>query len=230
MGLKVVRKKGRALIVDGADVLSDVLDHPGPTHDLFDVLAAAVCALTPGPRVLILGFAGGGMVAPLRALGFSRRIEAVDLSRAGLGLFRQLCGAWAGDVRVHRADALSWLHRTRRRFDVIVDDLSVAGIDGQIKPPESLDGLPELIPSRLSPRGIAIVNLLPVPDLSWARTFELVSAAYRRAVVIGGRSYDNRVVLAGRRLPDARRIGRSMRDTLARIGSRERFNVFFRTF
>ena len=69
--MRIVRLRRRARILDGPDVLSEILDHPGPTDTMFDVLAACVAAFAPGPRVAILGFAGGGIVAPLRAMGFA---------------------------------------------------------------------------------------------------------------------------------------------------------------
>ena len=61
--MKIVRTRRGARIVDDDVVLSEILAKPGPTHSLFDLLAAAVATLAPGPRFAMLGFAGGGIVA-----------------------------------------------------------------------------------------------------------------------------------------------------------------------
>src|SRR5262245_16741215 len=137
-GLRIVRTPWGARVVQAGTVLSEVLAAPGPTHSLFDVLAAAVTALTPGPRVALLGFAAGGIVAPLRAMGFPHRLEAVDLSLEGEKLFRELSGAWAGRVSLAHADAAVWLGARRGRYDLIVEDLFLEGRSGMIKPRASV--------------------------------------------------------------------------------------------
>ncbi len=64
-------------------VLSEMRTSPGPTHSVFDVLAAALAVLAPNQRIGVLGFAGGGMLAPLRGLGVTGPVEAVALERTG---------------------------------------------------------------------------------------------------------------------------------------------------
>src|SRR5262249_25485667 len=71
--LKVVRTRRSVRLVDGPDLVSHLRTTPGPTHGFFDLLAACAAAFAPGdlaraPRVLLLGFAAGGILAPLRAL------------------------------------------------------------------------------------------------------------------------------------------------------------------
>ena len=215
------RFPGGARLVQGDVVLSEVRAAPGPTHDLFDVMAAAVAAFAPGPRLAMLGFAAGGVLAPLRALGWDHPVEAVDLDLAGVELFHELCGSWAGEVRVDREDALAWLARRRRRYDAIVEDLSVPGIEGGTKPPVSLDGLPELVPRRLAPGGIAVVNLLPVPGMGWGEIVAAAGAGYRSRLLVEFELWENRVLLGGEALPPARRAGRILRERLRSIGSRE---------
>ncbi|MEC9081308.1 MAG: hypothetical protein VYE44_05980, partial [Verrucomicrobiota bacterium] len=65
-----VKPTGRgARLVQNGSVLSEVLAQPGPTNSVFDALAALVRLFSPGARVGLLGFAGGGIIAPLRAMG-----------------------------------------------------------------------------------------------------------------------------------------------------------------
>jgi len=78
--VKIERTRRGARIREGDVILSEILALPGPTHSLFDLLAAGIAALAPGPRVAMLGFAGGGVVAPLRAMGWNHPLCCVDLS------------------------------------------------------------------------------------------------------------------------------------------------------
>src|SRR6187402_1025733 len=90
-------------------VISELRTSPGPTHSVFDVLAALIAILAPVGRIGVLGFAGGGMMAPLRGLGVESTIDSVDLDRAGYDLFRRHCPAWAEQVNWREADAVAWL-------------------------------------------------------------------------------------------------------------------------
>jgi len=207
-------------LIEGGAVISEVLRHPGATHSVFDVLAAAVRVLAPGPRVALLGFAAGGVVAPLRALGHRGRLEGVDLSRAGWSVFRRLCGRWAGPVVLHRAEAGQWLRRRRGRFDAIVEDLSVRGRAGTTKPQATVDDLPGLLAARLGPGGVAIVNLLPVPGWPRSKLEAAAGRAYRDVLVVQLESFENRILIGARGgLPASRDVARELRRTLRSIDS-----------
>src|SRR3989442_1025681 len=93
--IRVVRDRGGLRLLEGDAVLSRVMARPGPTHMPFDVLAACVAALSPGRRALLLGFAGGGTVAALRAMGWRHPIDALDLSLEGHAHFREHSGPWS---------------------------------------------------------------------------------------------------------------------------------------
>ena len=199
-------------------MLSEILDHPGPTDTLFDVLAACIAALSPGPRVAILGFAGGGIVAPLRGMGFTAPLTAVDHNLEGHRLFRELSSTWAGKVDVVEADAAQWLHSRRERVDLILEDLSVPARPEAVKPVVSLDTLPDLMRRRLRPGGVAVSNVLPVPGTAWTPLLEHLAEPFPDAQVLLPQEYVNRILLAGR-LPHPRDTGRRIREALARIGS-----------
>lgn len=215
---RVVRMRRRARVLDGADVVSEVIDHPGATDTLFDVLAACVSALAPGPRVALLGFAAGGMVAPLRAMSFDTPLHAVDLSLDNVGLFRSMSQSWCGDVRVDRADAVTWLRRRRRPFDLIVEDLAISSTHDAVKPDVSLHTLPPLVASRLQPHGVAVTNVLPFPGRAWASVLREIAAPFAHAYVLHLEEYVNRILLTGH-LPNASTVSRRIREALASIGS-----------
>jgi hypothetical protein len=217
--VKIERTKRGARIVDDDVVLSEILARPGATHSLFDVLAAAVAALSSGPRFAMLGFAGGGMIAPLRALDWNHAVHAVDLSNAAEPVFRELSESWAGEVSIDMEDAERWLRAQRGKFDTIVEDLSVPSPIGTVKPYVSFDKLPRCIHSRLRPTGVVITNLLPLPGTEWDAMYARISSRYSRALAVHLDEYENRIVLAGDALPDARSTGRLLRERLSRLGS-----------
>ena len=218
--MKVVRTRRGARLIQGGAVLSEILARPGATHSLFDLLAALIQILTPGPRVALLGFAGGGLVAPLRALGYEGPLRAVDLDHQALPLFRELSSTWAGDVTVEESDAAVWLCQ-QEPFDLILEDLSVEGPEGETKPEVSWRALPDILADRLAPGGIAVTNLLPVPELSWNSLQSRLSEPFDDRRLLELTEYENRVLVCGGSLPAARRLTRDVRLAMEAIGSRQ---------
>ncbi|HAM70079.1 MAG TPA: hypothetical protein DCM86_00355 [Verrucomicrobiales bacterium] len=202
-------------------VISELRTIAGPTHSLFDLLAALIHTLAPTGRVGILGFAGGGMVAPLRALGVDRQIASVDLDREAYELFRRECPAWVGQVAWSEGDAADWLERQRRPFDLIVEDLSIPQDGDVFKPSICWEGLPRLIASRLAPHGVAVFNLLKPAHGRWNPEFAALVARFSKAHLLGLEEFENRIVVAGSRLPSARALGGALRRGLRGIRSRQ---------
>jgi hypothetical protein len=222
--LRIVRDRRGVRLVDGPDVVSHLRAQPGPTHGFFDLLAACIATFAPDApraRVVVLGFAAGGLVAPLRGMEWRHTLHAVDLSLEHAALFHEIAAGWGGDVRLVQADAAAWLRRTRARWDVILEDLTVRGPEFAIKPAVSVDVLPDLVRDKLAPRGVVAINVLPVPGLSWDELLERLASPHRTALVVDPVQYENRILLAGPALPDARSVGRALRAWLARIGSRQ---------
>ncbi len=225
--MRIIRQKQGAQLKVGRIVISTIRARPGATHGVSDVLAAAT-VLTAPATLALLGFAGGGIVAPLRRLGFEGRIDAVDISREGLELFEEYCRPWAGDVRFTQADAVGWLRRQTRPFDLIIEDLSVE-IGGDItKPDVSLQEIPALMRSMLTPEGWAVINVLPIPGLSMTRTLARLRAPFPTSFVVSMEEYENRVVLAGRRSVSARWVSVRLREALRAIGSRQSTKIAVR--
>jgi len=227
---RVVRTQRGLRLVQGRDVLSDVLAAPGATGGLFDVLAACVVVFAPRrtrTRFAMLGFAAGGVVAPLRALGFTDRIDAVDLSHEALPLFREVSGGWAEPVHVAQDEAALWLRRRARPFDVVLEDLTVPGARGAEKPRVSVEVLPELVRRKLAPAGVVVVNVLPMPGMSWRELLARLAAPHRAALVVFPRDFENRVLIAGSTLPSAREATERLSVALGGIRSRQanRFSV-----
>lgn len=203
-------------------MLSEILASPGPTHSVFDALAAGI-ALHEAKiaRAGLLGFAGGGLVAPLRAMGCAASVASCDLDSSGWQLFQELSADWCGDVTMQEVDAIEWLRASRKRLDVIVEDLSCLGADGEeTKPAISVTALPERIHRRLCTEGgVVVTNLLPVPGVSWRAMQRQIANPWPRAVLLELDEWENRLLFAGPGVPTARALGRSIGAKLHEIGS-----------
>lgn len=215
-----VSRTGRGMrISEGDAVVSEAMARPGPTHSVWDLLAAAVVALAEGPRLALLGFAAGGILAPLRAMGWGGTVDAVDLDAWGERLFRSLSSDWCGPVRFRRREAAAWLAARGDRFDAIIEDLSVPAGGGVVKPAVSYTRLPALIRARLAPAGVAVVNTLPLGGMGWDEQIRRLAGSHREVRVVLFDEYENRVLVLGARLPCARTLSARLRRALRAIGS-----------
>lgn len=202
-------------------VISELRTSLGPTHSVFDVLAAVVAVLAPPGRIGVLGFAGGGMIAPLRGLGVAGVIDSVDLDRAGYDLFCQHCPQWVGGVNWQQADAVAWLRQQRRAFGLLLDDLSVPEGADVFKPAISWNGLPKLIQQRLVPGGFGVFNLLPRPGGLRQPELKGITELFATTRIINLDEFENRILITSDALPTARALGRSLRAALHRLHSRQ---------
>jgi len=202
-------------------VISELRTSNGPTHSVFDVLAAVIAVLKPLGRVGILGFAGGGMMAPLRALGVQSTIDSVDLDRAGYDLFRKYCSEWVSGISWQQADAVEWLRQQAPEFGLLMDDLSISSDGDVIKPSITWNLLPELIRERLRPGGVAVFNLMLPPHGTWNPDLKRIAGGFGTARIIELDEFENRILIAGGDLPSARTLGVGLREALRRLRSRQ---------
>lgn len=217
----VQRKKtarGVRLVQHGT-VLSEVLRQPGPTQSVFDALAVGLQVLAPAREVALLGFAAGGMIGPLRAMGGTHLLHGVDLASGGHELFQSLCGDWAGAVEFTCEDALGWLKRQTRKFPVIVDDLSVPMNGDVFKPEISLGPLPSLMHKRLRKDGLIVANLLPQADKTWAELRDPFIGDLPRAHEVRFDDFENHILFAGSYGHSGAELSREIRRVLSDIGS-----------
>lgn len=227
MDTEVTAFDGGVVMEQHGCVLSKLLAQPGPTHSVFDVLAAAVVVMSPGLRVAMLGFAGGGMMAPLRKMGGEHEVSAVDLDDAGHRIYSGIVGAWGGELDFAQADAVHWLRGQGRKFDAIVEDLSVPTDGDVVKPEVSWQVLPGVMRRKVKARGLTVMNLLPTPGVKWDEMMEACRRDDVPGCVVEFREYYNRVLIQGEAIEEARVTGRRLRKSLRGIGSKiaERMSV-----
>lgn len=219
--MRIIRTKLGLRLSQHGVVVTELRTSPGPTHSVFDVLAALIVILRPAGRIGVLGFAGGGMIAPLKALRLQTRLVTVDLDRSSYDLFCRHCPEWVAGVDWQQADAVQWLQRQPRKFDLLMDDLSLPYAGDVVKPDISWNLLPQLIRQRLKPDGLAVFNLLSPPGRSWRRSVAKVSRPFQTTRLIQLNDFENRILVAGTELPSARELGRGLRQALQQICSRQ---------
>ncbi|MFM8684905.1 MAG: spermidine synthase, partial [Chthoniobacterales bacterium] len=96
---------------------------------VWDMLAAAaLLGEREEPRsVLMLGLAGGTSLRTLRHLLPSCRFTAIDIDGEIVRLARRHMALDDTGVEVVIGDAYAWLQKNRRTFDVVIDDIYLAG-------------------------------------------------------------------------------------------------------
>lgn len=221
VAMQVARTRNGLRFSQHGVVISELRTTPGATHSVFDVLAALMVLLRPAGQVGMLGFAGGGMMAPLRALGWSRPLTAVDLDQASYDLFRAHCPGWVNSVRWQRVEALQWLRRQKPDFDLLVDDLSIPQNGDVVKPEICWRELPGLLRQKLNGDGIGIFNLVSPPKEGWCAGIGKIAGHFRVTRIIQLDDFENRLVIGGTELPAARALGQGLRRLLRQIHSRQ---------
>lgn len=210
--------RGYRMKENGA-VLSEILSAPGPTNSVFDFLAAAVATFSPGNETGLLGFAGGGIIAPLRKVDADQEVHSVDLDARGYELFRKVSSDWCGTVAFEHADAVNWLRERRNRFDAVIEDLSIP-VPGDVEKPEICwTELPPLIRRGLKPGGLLVVNMLKSAGMGWGQITPFFAKGYADRFVVHLAEFENRILIAGDLNLSAAAVSRRLRRCLQAIGS-----------
>lgn len=125
------------------------------------IAAAALLGRHDPPRsVLMLGLAGGTAFRVLRHLLPDCRLTAIDIDAEIVGLAREHMELDALGIEVVIGDAYPWLAANRRTFDVVVDDIYLAGKTDVFRPRAWDAGLLVNLRRAVSPGGVLAVNLV----------------------------------------------------------------------
>ncbi|QTN32659.1 methyltransferase domain-containing protein [Akkermansiaceae bacterium] len=126
-------------------------------------LIAAGALLHPSGKpasVLMLGVAGGTALRTLRHLLPEAELTGIDLDAELIALAREEMELGESGAEIVIADAYSWMKSNTRKFDVIIDDLYLAG-DEDVFRAETCDGnWLGLTQRSLAPGGILAINLV----------------------------------------------------------------------
>lgn len=125
------------------------------------IAAAALLGQRQPPRsILMLGLAGGTAFRILRHLLPDCKLVAVDIDAEVVGLARKHMDLDSLGIEVVIADAYDWLASNRRRFDVVIDDIYLAGKTDVFRPRGCDDGVLKLLRGAVAQQGILAVNLV----------------------------------------------------------------------
>ena len=177
----------------------------------WDMIAASALLgeASPPRSVLMLGLAGGTAFRVLRHLLPDCELVAVDIDAEIVELARKHMDLDALGIEVVHADAYGWLAKNRRRFDVVIDDIYLAGKTDVFRP-QSWDGkLMAHLRRAMAPGGVLAVNLVT------GAGHRAMQVATRRALreefgeVRSIRSSEamNEVLVAGETVAGRRRLG-----------------------
>jgi len=128
----------------------------------WDNLAAA-CLLRPaGPpeSVLMLGLAGGTTMRVLRHLLPECRFTAVEIDAEIVDVARRHMDLDASGIEVVIDDAYAWLRRCRRKFDVVIDDVYLAGAEDVYRPEAWEETHVGLLRGAVAKGGLLTANLV----------------------------------------------------------------------
>ena len=164
---------------------------------MWDALAAPILLLPPSHRrsVLILGLGGGSAARIARALAPRARIVGVERDPEVVHAAKRWFDLDELKVEVVVGDALNYLRRARRQFDVILEDIFVGKGRGVHKPEWLPDPGLELAAQRLAHGGLLVSNTLDEAPAA-ARTMRKLFRSTLRIDIDG---YDNRMVVGGPR-------------------------------
>lgn len=128
----------------------------------WDLIAASALLRPAGPprSVLMLGLAGGTAFRILRHLLPDAEFTAIDIDPEIIGLAREHMDLDSLGIGIHIADAYPWLAKNRRKFDVVFDDIYLAGKTDVFRPRSWDPALLENLRRAMNPGGLLAVNLV----------------------------------------------------------------------
>jgi spermidine synthase len=128
----------------------------------WDLLAAAAMLRPAGKpaSILMLGVAGGTALRTLRHLLPEVSLTGIDLDAELIALAEKEMHLGETGAEIVIADAYDWVKRNERRYDVILDDLYLAGEDDVFRADNCDADWLGILRGSLAPGGILALNLV----------------------------------------------------------------------
>jgi spermidine synthase len=128
----------------------------------WDIIAAGALLHPAGPprSILMLGLAGGTSCRVLRHLLPDCEITAIDIDAELIELAHEHMNLDALDIDIITTDAYPWLAINRRTFDVVFDDIYLAGKTDVFRTREWNPELLGHLRRAVAPGGVLGVNLV----------------------------------------------------------------------
>ncbi len=171
--------------------------------------AAALLGEKAEPRTLLmLGLAGGTTLRILRRLLPTCRFIAVDIDGEIVRLARRHMALDDTGVEVVIGDAYRWLDRNRRTFDVVIDDIYLAGRADVFRPRTMDKRLLSALRRCVAPGGVLAVNLVRGPGhrAVQSATRRMLRAFFPEVRSVTSPAAMNEILVAGSRVGTTRRL------------------------
>ncbi len=176
----------------------------------WDLIAAAALLRKDGPpgSILMLGLAGGTAFRVLRHLLPDCRLTAIDIDPEIVALAREHMELDALGIEVITADAYPWLENNRRQFDVVFDDIYLAGKTDVFRPRAWNPSLLVHLRRAVAPGGVLAVNLVTGAGhrVMQSLTRKILCAAFPRVRSLRTSAGMNEVLVAGKSVATRRQL------------------------
>jgi spermidine synthase len=128
----------------------------------WDLIAASALLRKDGPpqSILMLGLAGGTAYRVLRHLLPECHLTAIDIDAEIIELARDHMDLDELGIEVVTADAYAWLKKNKRKFDIVFDDIYLAGKTDVFRPRVWNPELMVHLRRAVAPGGLLAVNLV----------------------------------------------------------------------
>lgn len=196
------------LLVDGVAYSSFHPDRPWSGY-VWDALAGSLLlAPAEAPEILLLGCGGGTVLQLASRIRPQARITAVELDMRVLRFARRKFALEEWGAEIIEGDGVEFLARTRKRFDLVMDDMYGPGERGLVRPVDDEEAHLRRVAARLTAAGIAVTNSTSDDDPPGLE--QEVRAAHRAVfphrVAIHPRLGENVVLAGSRRRLDGSRV------------------------
>ena len=126
-----------------------------------NIIAAALLHPSQQPKsILMLGLAGGTTFHALRHLLPHAQLTAVDIDGELIDLARKHMHLDDLRCEVHIGDAYEWVAQCRDKFDIVIDDVYLAGHDDVYRPGDWNEASIRQLKRLLRPDGLLLTNLV----------------------------------------------------------------------